>query len=228
MSKDVKYFSFLGGSRSSLMPLLQSSRHRIGLTFVLIFLFALPGCSTPIANLDSSGKNVICFGNSITAGTGAGPGEDYPSILQKKISLPVINAGVPGETTRDALRRIQDDVLSKNPKIVIVEFGGNDYLKKIPREETFRNLEDMVVQIQNSGAVVAIATIRTGLFYDLYAKGFKRIARKRKALLVPDIMRDIFNNPSLKSDYIHPNAQGYKLMAQKIYEHIEPIIEKNR
>ena len=106
--------------------------HKIILIIVAIFLSAglFVGCAKrEIKNLDSRGKNIVCFGDSITFGYGVGQGEDYPSILRKMVDTPVINAGLDGDTSSEALSRFQTDVLDKNPLLVIIEFSGNDFLK---------------------------------------------------------------------------------------------------
>ena len=186
----------------------------------------LPSCSRGVSQVDLDSRNIICFGDSITEGYGATPGEDFPSRLAEKLGYPVINAGRSGDTTHDALARLKTDVLEKNPGLVIVEFGGNDFLKKIPQDETFKNLDDIVVSIQNSGATVVLAEVRVGVLFDEYYGGFKRIAVKRRVLLIPDIMQDIFNNPKYKSDGFHPNREGYRMIAERIYKYIAPLIKK--
>jgi len=181
-------------------------------------------CGPRIANRDSIGRTIICFGNSITEGVGAGAGQDYPSHIQQMTDVQVINAGVAGDTTGDGLKRIETDVLGHNPKIVIVEFGANDFLKKIPKEETFKNMELIVQQLHNNGVIVVVAVVRTGILTDSYVQGFQDIAKKYRALLIPDILRGILTNPKLKYDQIHPNSEGYKIIAERIYQNIKPFI----
>jgi acyl-CoA thioesterase-1 len=188
----------------------------------------LTGCTQEIENIDSQGKNIVCFGDSITAGAGAKRGEDYPSLLAEKVSIPVINAGHSGDTTFDALKRIEEDVINKEPLLVIVEFGGNDFLQKIPFKETFNNLDRIVERIQDEGAIVAIVEVRVPIFMNRYRQGFREIAKKRKAVLIPNLFFGILDRPSLKSDTIHPNAEGYRLIAERIFNVIEPILVKNR
>jgi acyl-CoA thioesterase I len=100
------------------------------LLVIALFCFsviALMGCARKeIRNLDSQGVNIICFGNSLTFGYGANPGEDYPSILAKLINAPVINAGIDGDDTSIALKRIESDCLDREPLLVIIELCGND------------------------------------------------------------------------------------------------------
>ncbi len=190
----------------------------------ILLLFILLGCSPRIANLDSTGKSIVCFGDSITEGVGAERGADYPSLLSQKVSRPVINAGVRGDTTADALERIETDVLAHEPKMVIVMLGGNDFFRKIPKEKTFANMDAIVARIQKHGAIVVIAVVKIGLLQDIYSKEFKSIAKERGALFIPNIMKGILTNPKLKYDRIHPNAEGYRLIAERIYKAVVPLL----
>ena len=89
--------------------------------FLILALVFLCGCEAPIANRNSRGSEIVCFGDSLTAGYGAKKGKDYPSVLREKLGQPVINTGVSGNTTADGLRRLEDDVLRHDPKIDVHE-----------------------------------------------------------------------------------------------------------
>lgn len=193
--------------------------------FIFIFLFSISGCSIPIQNLDSQGSNIICFGDSITCGVGAEKGRDYPSYLQELLKTEVMNIGVSGDTTEGALKRLERDVLEKDPYLVIVELGGNDYLKGIPEERTLSNLEKIILKIQEKGAIVALCDISCGFFMSGYRKDFKRLARKTSSIFIPRVLEDILTDPSLKYDNIHPNSEGYKIIAFKIYKAIRPYLK---
>jgi acyl-CoA thioesterase-1 len=193
---------------------------------ILVCLFS--GCArSDIANLESRGKNIICFGDSITAGFGAENGQDYPSALAKMINLPVVNAGLNGDTSDQAIKRIETDVLSKDPLLVIVEFGGNDFLSKRPLQETMKNIEEMIKIIQARGAMVAIADISNLVLMASYGKEFLRLSRQYGAILIPGILNGIIADPELKSDFIHPNSKGYQLIAHRIYRGIIPYLNQN-
>jgi len=191
----------------------------------VLLIFVLIGCSPRITNLDSTGDSIVCFGDSLTEGVGAGgSGNDYPAILSRKVAWPVINAGVGGDTTQDATQRIEEDVLAHNPRMVIVMLGGNDYLRKIPLEKTLANIDTIVAKIQDYGAIVVLVTSRLGILKDNYTKEFKSIAQRREALFVPNVMKGILTDPKLKYDRIHPNADGYCLIAERIYKAIVPLL----
>jgi acyl-CoA thioesterase-1 len=193
---------------------------------LIVLLIVLCGCAKPeVKNLNAKGSSIICFGDSITFGYGANPGEDYPTILGKLVKLPVVNCGVDGDTTFAALKRLKNDVLVKNPRLVIVEFGGNDFLKKIPKESTVKNLGEIIDRIQEKGAMVALVDISAGMFFQEYRQAFQKLAAEKKAIFIPVILNRIITNPAMKSDFFHPNARGYKVIARRIYQGIAPYIK---
>jgi lysophospholipase L1-like esterase len=109
---------------------------RVKTQLIAVFLFAgfFSACGgenfAQIRNIRSPGETIICFGDSLTEGVGAGEGEDYPSVLSRQLASPVVNAGRRGDTTADALQRLSDTVLIKNPRLVILLLGGNDFLRQ--------------------------------------------------------------------------------------------------
>jgi len=196
------------------------------LVFLILILITLSLHRHPrIKNIDSSGKTIVCFGNSLTYGYGAEKGFDYPSWLQKMTNFPVINAGRNGDTTFDALKRLKSDVLEKDPFLVIVEFGGNDLLKGISQKQTIRNIEEIIKEIQHAGVMVVLVEPGMGVFKTKYLKSYKRVARKYHALFIPNILKGILTDPRLKYDYIHPNSQGYKIMTERIFKEIELVLK---
>jgi len=187
------------------------------------------GCAQrQINNIDSKGKNIICFGDSMTFGYGVERGEDYPAFLAKLVSIPVINTGIDGDTTVEGLKRIDSDVLDKDPRLVIIEFGGNDFLKNIPVEETIKNIGKMVDKIQSGGAMVALVDISAGFVLDAYRAQIYKMAKQKRAIFISSILQGIITNPRLKSDFLHPNEKGYGIIAQKIYRAIAPYLKKTK
>jgi len=179
-----------------------------------------------IRNLRSAGQTIICFGDSLTDGVGAGQGEDYPSVLSRLIAAPVVNAGHRGDTTAAALERLARDVLDKNPRLVIVLLGGNDFLRQVPVDDTRKNMETIVRRIQERGAMVVITGMKLGLFTDEYGAMMENIAQKFGALLVPQVTKGILTDSKLKSDPIHPNGAGYRLIAERVAEKIRPLLAR--
>ncbi|CAB1059377.1 Acyl-CoA thioesterase I [Olavius sp. associated proteobacterium Delta 1] len=180
-----------------------------------IFFTSLPGKTNDLA-----GQTIICFGDSLTYGTGAGKEMDYPSQLSTMIAGPVINAGVPGDTTARALQRLERDVLAKSPDLVLLTLGGNDLKNGVARDVAFENLKRIVDSIQETRARVIIG----GLWFPLRDRGFGRayqeLADETGAVLVPNIFEGIMGNGKLMSDPIHPNDAGYKIIAERFHEAI--------
>ena len=194
--------------------------------FCFLLCILLIGCGKrEIKNINSQGKNIICFGDSLTCGYGANSGEDYPSALVKLVNFPIINAGVDGDTTFAALERLENDVLAKNPRLVIVEFCGNDFLKKVSRETTGKNLGEIIDRIQAHGAMVALVDISAGFFFRDYRMDFEKLAVQKKAIFIPVVLNKIITNPAMKSDFFHPNARGYRVIAQRVCRAISAYIK---
>ncbi len=193
----------------------------------LTALLVLSGCSfqLDIANRNSAGTTIICFGDSLTEGVGASPGQDYPSLLSRGLGREVINAGVAGETTRDGLKRLDRDVLERNPLLVIVEFGGNDFLQQISKAEIFANLDEMIRRIQERGAMVMLVGVQPGLWGDAARADFRRIAKAHRAAFLPNILEGILTDSALKSDTLHPNDAGYERIAERILKVVKPLLE---
>ena len=187
-----------------------------------IALLALPlgGCrrSWTITNAHPSGANLIAFGDSLTEGYRVDPGEGWPEQLSAIIGRPILNRGVSGNTTGDALERLERDVLAQEPRIVLVCLGGNDMLRRLPPEQQFENLRTIVRRIQGRGALVVL--IGTEGFKILskvdYGDRYEALARETGAVYVPDLMKGVLANPALMVDEIHPNARGYAKIARRM------------
>ena len=190
--------------------------------FVAYQLFSSPGHE--IKNAVSTGKTIICFGDSLTYGTGAAKGMDYPSQLARLIGRPVINLGIPGDTTSDALARI-DTVLAKEPRMVLLTLGGNDLKNRVPKETAFRNLERIIQMIQDRGALVVVGGIDVPFYGRGFGTAYEEVAVKTGSVLIPNVYKDILGRSSLMSDPIHPNSEGYTIMAGHFYKAIKPYLK---
>lgn len=168
-----------------------------------------------IRNVPPKNGTIIIFGDSLAEGVGATAGNDLASWLQKKLGKTVINQGRAGDTTRDALGHL-GEASRENPGTVIVILGGNDVLKKIPKDETFRNLEKIVTFFQDQGAAVVLVGVRSGLIGDGRGEDFETVAEKTSALYLSDILQDVFADQRFMSDPIHPNDAGYALIGERL------------
>ena len=195
--------------------------------WVLIIIFSagwfLFGGKTEIKNLGNSGQTVVAFGDSLTAGYGAGKDKAYPAVLGRMINRPVVNLGLSGDTAAKAPARLPQ-VLQANPYMVLIEFGGNDYMRSVPFEETEQAIRQIVDEVQSAGAIAVL--VDTGGYPGMsrYTKLYKQIAKEKQALFVPGILDGIFGKSKYKADPIHPNAAGYEIVAQKVHKAIKPYL----
>ncbi len=167
----------------------------------------------------------IAFGDSLTAGYGASEGKDYPTLLSQRLQIPIRNLGVPGETTSDGLKRVEE-IAEAKPRVVLLCFGGNDALQSLPSEQTFANLGAMIERFQQEGSFVVLIGIRSASLRDRNADHFKKLAKEKNVLYVPDILQDVLGTPSRMSDYVHPNEAGYAFIAERLEIILNPILGK--
>ena len=185
---------------------------------ILLLGYRIFFSSSPSQTVGSIGETIICFGDSLTHGTGAGKGKDYPSQLSKMIAGPVINAGVSGDTTARALQRLERDVLSKSPDLVLITLGGNDLKNGVARDLAFENLRIIVESIRNTGAKVILGGLKFPIRDRGFGRAYQELADDTGAILIPNIFEGIMGNRKLMSDPIHPNDEGYKIIAERFYE----------
>jgi lysophospholipase L1-like esterase len=180
--------------------------------------------SPAVTNVPSSGTSVVAFGDSLVEGVGASAGNDFVSILSRRIEEPIVNLGRRGDTTRDALTRI-DDVLEQDPKVVLLLFGGNDYLQQIPQTETFDNLEQIIQTIHQSGSAVLLLGVRGGILRDNFKSKFAALAKKHNTAHVSDLLDGLLGNQQLMTDRVHPNDAGYRVIADRVQPELEALLE---
>jgi len=186
----------------------------------LIFLNQSPA----VTNVPSDGVNIAAFGDSLIEGVGSSRGNDFVSILSRQIDEPIVNLGRSGDTTRDALARIQE-VLEQDPKVVLVLLGGNDYLQQIPEAETFKNLEQIIQIIHQSDSAVLLLGVRGGILRDNFKGEFAALAKKHRTAYVSDVLEGLFGDRQLMSDTVHPNDAGYQVIADKVQPELEAMLE---
>lgn len=174
-------------------------------------------CSTTSPNAELSADGVIlAFGDSITYGTGAGREQSYPQGLEQLTGRKVINAGVPGETTAEGLERLPAVLDAERPELLILCLGGNDFLRKLDEGEVENNLAEMVSLARDRGVeVVLIGVPRVGVMLKTHPL-YYRIAEEQKVPLEGKVLQRILSERSLRADYIHPNAEGYRQLAEAV------------
>ena len=197
---------------------------------ILILLLILAGVyfwwgreKPEIKNAGKTGVTIVAFGDSLTYGKGAARDQTYPAVLAELTGKNIVNLGLNGDTAAAAPRR-RPQVLEHHPYMVLIEFGGNDFMRGVAFEKTLASLSQIVDAVQASGAVAVV--VDTGGYYGMnkYTKAYKKLAREKGALFVPGILDGIFGKKALMSDQIHPNAAGYKMVAERVYKKIEDYL----
>ncbi len=184
---------------------------------LLLFLFSLVGCTSGarLAPLPPD-ATVLCFGDSLTYGTGAEPGSSYPDELARLIGRTVVNAGIPGETSGEALARLPGELDRVQPKLLVLCSGANDILRHMDLNRAAANLREMVKLAQGRGiGVILIGVPHWGLGL-LPTPFYATIARETGVPLENRVFAKILAQRELKSDPIHPNSAGYRKVAQAV------------
>ncbi|WP_339649180.1 arylesterase [uncultured Salegentibacter sp.] len=186
-----------------------------------------------------SEKNVILFfGNSLTAGMGLETSEAFPALIQNRLDslnyyYEVVNAGLSGETTASGKNRI-NWVLNQDVDIFVLELGANDGLRGIPIAETRRNLQDIIdtVKEKNPDTKIVLAGMQIppnmGEEYTTdFRNIFPELAEENNVQLIPFLLEGVAGDPELnQQDGIHPTAEGYKIVADNVWDVLEDVVEK--
>ncbi len=178
---------------------------------------------------------VLAFGDSLTAGFGVEPGLSYPDYLQKEMDAHglrwrVVNAGISGDTTTDAANRV-DDAIAQKPRIVIVEFGGNDGLRGLPLETTRANLDRVLDALKKAGIEVVLAGMTLPPNYGPeYIKPFEKIyvdlAAKYRVRRIRFLLEGVGGNPALmQRDGLHATAEGNAIVAKNVFKTLAPLLK---
>lgn len=172
---------------------------------------------------------VLAFGDSVTYGTGAAAGEDWPTLLAARTGWQVVNAGIPGDTAQAAAARIQPLLDAHRPQLVIIEIGGNDFLRRRSQRAVKEDIRGIIGAVKSAGAqAVLVAVPELSLFGLAASKAsdaplYEDLAKEEGIALIPDVFSDILSRPELTADKIHPNAHGYQQMASAIHARLQQI-----
>ncbi len=160
---------------------------------------------------------ILAFGDSLTYGTGTNHKNAYPAQLALLTGHKVINAGIPGEISSKGLMRLPGLIKQYQPELIILCHGANDILRKMDLEETRDNIQQMIELAKlNNSQVILIAVPEFGLFLNS-SPLYKTLAEQNNIPIDNDTLGEIIGNAALKSDAIHPNKKGYRLLAEKIF-----------
>ena len=179
---------------------------------------------------------IVVLGDSLTSGRGIGKADAYPAVLQARLdaggyTYHVVNAGVSGDTTARALRRYRD-ALEGDVTILIVALGANDGLRGVPVEQLKSNLSAIIEEAQRRGIAVLLIGMDAlpvhGWDYSVaFHRAYEELAARHRIPLVPFVLMNLMADASLmQSDRAHPNQAGAHRIADFIWPHLQPLLEK--
>ena len=189
------------------------------LLLIWLALALLAACERPpqLPRLNN-GDVILAFGDSLTHGTGATRDSAYPAVLSQLTGHTVVNAGVPGETTSDGLARLPGVLSEVRPRIVLLCLGGNDMLRRQDVNNTEANLRRMIQAIRASGAGVVLIGVPEPKLFSGPPDFYEKLADEFSLPYEGEIFDEVLKTPRLKADPIHANAEGYKIVAERLAE----------
>jgi acyl-CoA thioesterase-1 len=169
---------------------------------------------------------VVAFGDSLTRGYGTPPGKNFVTYLSEYTNIPIINSGKSGDTTSDALVRLKEDVIGKQPDVVLVLLGGNDFFEGNSEEVVRVNLKTIIRDIRASGAKVILIGGSKQILPN-YESVFERLALEEKVEgYVPNVLLGVLFRKDLLYDSIHPNERGHEIIAKRILPTLEKVLKE--
>ena len=172
---------------------------------------------------------MLAFGDSVTYGTGAAPGEDWPSRLAAMTRWSVVNAGIPGDTAEAGKNRIAALLEEHQPALVIIEIGGNDFLRRRPQSAVKEDLRRIIRAAQDARAVVVLVAVPELSLLGVVARKasdspiYEELGKEETVPVIGDVFSDILSRAEVRADAIHPNAEGYRRMAEGLFEQLKEV-----
>jgi acyl-CoA thioesterase-1 len=194
-----------------------------------------------VSSSNSSGVNraprqerIVALGDSLTSGHGIGTTRAFPAVLQQRLhaaglDYSVVNAGVSGDTSAGALRRL-DRALDGDVRVLVVALGANDGLRGIPVAQLTSNLSRIIETAQARGIAVLLCGMEAlpiyGWDYSVaFHNAYRELAARYTVPLVPFMLTNVIGNPAMmQPDHIHPNAAGARTIADTIWPYLEPLV----
>jgi acyl-CoA thioesterase-1 len=168
----------------------------------------------------SQPDEIIAFGDSLVLGVGTTSGNNFVSLLSQRLSVDIRNSGLPGDTTGTALSRLNNSILSRRPRLVIVLLGGNDLAQAVPMAQRVSNITSIAQQIRATGAAVVLVGLTVNATLDPFGGALPGVATQTSSSFVPGVLDGFYGDPAYMADSSHPNNAGHKIMADRI----EPVL----
>jgi len=181
---------------------------------------AIAGCGEKVPRVQKLGAGdvIVAFGDSLTYGAGATESESYPAVLSQLIGRQVVRSGVPGELTAQGLRRLPSVIEAHRPRLVIVCLGGNDMLRKVADAEIRQNLRAIIRTLKERGVAAVLVGVPKPALITSAPEFYGEVAREFGIPYEGKVVTSVLYAPDMKADPIHPNAKGYRKMAEAIAE----------
>ena len=190
----------------------------VGGLAALVLALTVAACGSKVPQLAklAPGDVIVAFGDSLTYGTGAAEHESFPAVLEKLIVRKVVRAGVPGEVTAQGLERLPAVLDEHRPKLVIICLGGNDMLRSLGEAQTVANLRAMLRKVRESGAQAVLVGVPRPALLTSAPPFYADLAGEFGIPHESAVVTSVLYRSELRSDPIHPNAQGYRKIADAL------------
>lgn len=186
--------------------------------WLALLVIGLAGCGDRPLEPLASDDTILAFGDSLTEGVGAAPEAAYPAQLAQLTGQPVVNAGVAGETTAEGLDRLPSELERHDPALMILLMGGNDVLRNQDLDVAKRNLARMIELARSRDVAVVLVGVPEKSLFSRSAPLYGELAAHYEVVLVDDLVASLLRRPGYKSDAVHLNADGYRVMAERLAE----------
>ena len=196
--------------------------------FALLLLCGLSACSKPETTLPAQ-TTVLILGDSLTQGVGASSAQtNYPALLKQQSQWNIINGGVSGNTSAQALARLPELLQQHQPKLVIISIGGNDFLQRLSNSDTQANIAQSIALSQQSGAQVLLVavpelTLAAAVGHPNDHAMYAQLAQSHQVHLLEDAWSDVLADETLRSDAVHANDAGYQTFTKLLTKRLEQI-----
>lgn len=189
--------------------------------FLILILASIFYLNISKKEINLTDKKILCFGDSITYGYGVEMEHSYPLVLANLTHVNIQNSGINGELSKDGLIRLTNILEKDKFDILVLCHGGNDILRGMDLSKTKSNLKQMIKLAKSKNIkvlLIAVPNPNLGLLGLKSNEIYEELAREENILLEDEILSEILLNQSLKSDQIHPNKQGYELLAKAVFK----------
>ncbi len=195
-----------------------------GAGLLLCAVLLLGACSERAPRLPplSADAVILAFGDSLTWGSGAGHAQSYPAVLARLLGREVINAGIPGEISARARERLPGLLERYRPGLLVLCHGGNDLLRRLDPRALRNNLEAMILDARARDIPVVLLGVPEPALFGLAPAGlYADLAAQHELVYEGEVIAVVESNRQLKSDRIHPNAEGYAHIARAVYRALQ-------